>query len=343
VGASGGLAIRFWQASAMDRYGARSVWLGSLFLFAVSCGAHLGVARVDGFAIYGLRLLTTISVAGMFGASTVHVSRSVPVERMAEAIATLGSSGILGIAAGPMLGDWILGGERIGRPDLDRMFLVAAALAVAAAGFVWLGTRASPPAPARRRASLIRLVRRYNPGWICLMSLAMGFGLALPGTFLRPFTAEVGIAEMKAFFLVYTATAFVARIGTRRMTSELGVRAVVTCGMAALVASDVAFLAVDRESMLPLPAALFGFAHAVLFPAVVAGGSRSFPDRYRGLGTTLMLAASDLGTLVGAPFVGGLLHWADEAGWSAYPTMFLTVAAALSLLTAVYLAFDRKK
>jgi len=52
-----------------------------------------------------------------------------------------------------------------------------------------------------------------------------------------------------------------------------------------------------------LPGVFAGIAHAVLFPSVTAQGSHAFPNRYRGLGTTVMLAMLDLGALVGAPLI----------------------------------------
>ena len=84
------------------------------------------------------------------------------------------------------------------------------------------------------------------------------------------------------------------------------------------------------------PDPLAGVAHAVLFPSVIAEGSTAFPERYRGLGTTLMLAMFDAGNLVGAPLVGGTVHFAREFSLPAYPTMILVVTCILFLVTAVY-------
>ncbi|MEX0641506.1 MAG: MFS transporter [Pirellulales bacterium] len=343
VGTVGGLAMRWWQASGLDHYGPRRVWLASLALFAIAAGAHVLVGRLAGPEIFLLRIVLSIALAGVFGSSIALVSGNVPLERMAEAIAMLGSSGFVGMATGPVLGDWILGKAEITRANLDLMFLVAALLSVTALVLAWVGAERRAGRLRRRRAPIVWLVTRYNPGWILLMAFAMGFGLGLPGTFLRTFTAELGIREMKVFFLVYTGTAFVFRIGSRRLTAQWGVRRMVALGMGALVVCLVSYLFVKTEAQLALPAVLTGIAHAVLFPAVVAGGSRAFPDRYRGLGTTIMLAAMDLGLLVGAPLVGGLLQYAELLGWPRYPTMFVTVAALLTVATCVYLSRDDDK
>ena len=85
-----------------------------------------------------------------------------------------------------------------------------------------------------------------------------------------------------------------------------------------------------------LPATLGGIAHAFVFPAAMAGGSLAFPNRYRGLATTLMLTMFDLGMLIGQPLVGSLVHLARQAGWPAYPTMFLTMTLLLSSVACAY-------
>jgi MFS family permease len=97
-------------------------------------------------------------------------------------------------------------------------------------------------------------------------------------------------------------------------------------------------LLVSVEWQLVLPAALTGAGQAILYPAVVAGGSAAFPDRYRGLGTTLVLGAIDFGTLAGAPLVGGIVDRAKQAGLPGYSTMFLCIAGFLIVAGAAFAA-----
>jgi hypothetical protein len=71
---------------------------------------------------------------------------------------------------------------------------------------------------------------------------------------------------------------------------------------------------------------------------VIAGGSSTFPRRYRGLGTTLILAMMDLGILLGMPLIGGIVHYARKYELPGYPTMFLAVAGLLAA-TCIYYAW----
>ena len=180
------------------------------------------------------------------------------------------------------------------------------------------------------------LVRRYHPGSVLLVAVALGMGTGIPFYFLRPFAAELKIEGIRNFFLVYSATAFVVRIACRQLSDRWGVKRTVLLGLYSLAASMLAFLFVQGPMMLMLPAVLGGVGHAIMFPAAMAGGSLAFPDRYRGLATTLMLTMFDLGMLIGQPLVGTLVHLARRAGWPAYPTMFLTMTVLLSLAGLVY-------
>lgn len=107
-------------------------------------------------------------------------------------------------------------------------------------------------------------------------------------------------------------------------------------GMVFLILGIVSYLVVDRAAMLVVPAVLGGIAHAMLFPALMAAGAMSFPDRYRGLATMLMLASMDIGALVGSPLVGVTLEAAKWLALPAYPLMFVLVSALLAAATLYY-------
>jgi MFS family permease len=335
VGMIGSLAMRLVQGVAIDRYGSRVIWLTSVMLFAVSCAAHLALGRVDGVAIYLVRVLMSTSVAGAFGASITYISRRAPVLRMAEVVGTLGTSGFVGMVAGTSLGDLICGGTP-DRARLDLLFGVAAGLALVSFLFGCFATRGQVPPQRRRRLPVLWVLRRYHPGPVLLMGIAVGFGISLPATFVRPFVATLQIADIALFFLVYSTTAFVTRLAIRRLPQRIGIRPMVLWGLASLVASMLLYLPVRVEWHLAAPAVLVGIAHAMLFPAVVAGGSGAFPTRHRGVGTTLMLGTYDLGTLIGAPTVGALLEYSGRLGLPPYPTMFIAVAGLLTAAGCIY-------
>ena len=176
---------------------------------------------------------------------------------------------------------------------------------------------------------------------VYVFSLAIGMGLGLPAIFLRSYAAELHIPRIGLFFLVYAIAAIVMRVVTRRWPERFGNRPIILLGLAGMAASMAMFLLVHAEWQLVLPAVGFGCANAILFPSVVAAGSVTFPLRHRGLATLLVLAALDVGQLVGAPMAGAVLQYSETAGLPPYPTMFLTMAGLLALVSAWYAVVSR--
>jgi len=343
TGMVGSLAMRAVQGVAIDRYGPQRVWLLSLVLLIGSLWGHLAVERLDGWAVYLLRVLYMSSLAGAFGASITHVSLRAPAGRMAETIGVLGSSGFIGMALGPVLGDWLLSVPRVARGDVDRMFIWSGAMGCLSLATALAATWGGPRPRLRRRPPLLLVLRRYHPGSLLLVAIAMGAGIGLPHTFLRTYAADLEITRIKAFFIGYAAVAFSVRIVLRKVPDRWGNRPVTLCGLVLLALSMVMYLAVRGGWSLLIPAAVGGVAHALLFPSVVAGGTASFPARYRGLGTTLVLSMFDIGNLLGQPAIGALVHFAGQAGWPAYPTMFLAVATVLLGVAGFFAVASRER
>jgi MFS family permease len=338
IGMIGALVMRLFQGVAIDRFGARIIWLSSIALFASSLLAHL-LIRVNGPGVYALRILYMIGVSGAFGSSITFVSLRAHESRMAEMIGVLGSSGFIGIAVGPALGDWLMGSGEILRVHIHRMFITSALMSVLSLLLVAIGTAGTPAPRVRRRwPPMLAIVRRYHPGAILLVAVAAGLGTQLPNVFLRPYAKEISIDHIRSFFLVYAGAAFIIRWLTRHWTDRVGPRPVALLGLGCLSVSMLLFLPVHSELSLSIPAMLAGVAHAFIFPAIVSGGGNSFPSRYRGLATTVTLSMFDLGNLLGQPAVGLLVHFGRVLGWKPYDVMFVVVAGLMAGAAVIYYA-----
>lgn len=344
IGMIGSICMRLAQGIGIDRFGPRRIWLASNVVYVVACLLHLAIRRVDGPAVYLLRIAFQSSLAGIFGASIAYVSGRAPVARMAEVIGTLGTSGFLGMMLGSTAGRYIVGDGAPQRDRIDQLFTASAAMGAVALILTWFASEnRALRTSVRRRPPLWWLLRRYNPGLVLLMSVATGMGLNLPTVFLRPYMRELQLASgVMFFFNLYPPIAFAARIALRRIPDRLGIRPMIGLGATTLVVGMLSFLGVQRTTDLIWPALFIGVAHACLFPAVVAGASGAFPPRRRGVGTTLVLAMFDVGTLCGSPLAGELLTLAEHYGRPKYPTMFLTISALLAACGVVYFACSRQ-
>ena len=222
------------------------------------------------------------------------------------------------------------------------MFVVCAVLGTINVILAILATRHANFQPRSRHASAWSLLRRYHPGAVLLVSAATGFGLGLPGTFLRPYAESMSIPGIALFFAVYCPTAFAARFSSRRLPARIGNRRVLHLGLAFMVTGMLLFTVASNQWLLCLPAVALGVAHALLFPSVIAAGTAAFPARNRGLATTLVLTFFDLGTLVGSPIAGGIVSYAPRLGLPDFGSMFVAVAGMIGTSAVVY-ALSREK
>ncbi len=341
TGMIGALAVRIFLGTGMDRYSPRPIWLGSLVIFILAALGHLMIHTVQGPLVYVVRVLLTVGIAGGVGASLTYVSMRVPESRIAEIVGMIGTSGFVGLAIGPVLGDFLFRAPVITRQQIDRMFVLAALAGVVALVAATLATGGQVRKRRKTRyPSLYHLVRRYHPGVILLVAFAMGLGIGLPSVFVRAYAAELNIPGIQTYFLVYAIVAFAVRVTTRRWTQRMGNRRVILIGLGTLAASMFFYLVVKQSWQLAIPAVVAGCAHALLFPAIVAGGSVTFPMRYRGLATTLVLGMFDVGNLIGQPAIGNTLYYAERFGLPKYPVMFLLVALFMIAVAILYARYS---
>jgi MFS family permease len=337
IGMSGSLLTRLAVGSAIDRQGPRRIWLFSTVVFVASTIAHLWIQRCDAPAIYVLRVLWCCSVAGIFGSSTTFVAVGAPLVRVAELVGMLGTSGFLGMVLGTNLGDLLYRGAQAPTRQLtDQMFVVASLLALVSMVFAWLATREHTLRPRLRHLPSWWILRRYHPGAVLVIGIASGIGLGLPQTFLRAYAAELGLTRIGVFFGVYAPAAVITRIVTRHWTARYGLERIILGGTMGLVGSVLLFLTVRETWQLVIPGLGYGISHAVLYPATVAAGSRTFPARHRGLATTLILATWDAGLLLGSPVAGMVLHYSEQLSLPAYPAMFVTIALLMAAMASIY-------
>lgn len=344
VGMLGSICMRLFQGLGIDRYGSKQVWLLSNVIFIGSVLAHLLITDIHGPAIYLLRVVYQSSLAGVFGASITYISRRAPLTRVAEIVGTLGTSGFVGMMVGTTLGDWLC--PDASASQIQSLFKVAAAMGALALLFALLATHGTAKPLKQRRPPLLWLLKRYHPGMVLVMGIVTGFGVGLPQTFLRPYTGQLGLADMAIFFWVYPVIAFITRLSIRRMPERSGIRPMILIGIGSLCTAMLCFMLVGAPWQLVVPACFIGVAHAMLFPAIVAAGSTSFPTRLRGLGTTLMLSMVDIGGLIGNPTVGAILQindWLHVDPHSKYPLMFVIVAALLSSVGLLYAIVTRNE
>ena len=327
------LVARFGLGQAMDRYGTRHLWLSSTVVFTVGCVWFL-LGHAAWWELFAARILFAVGLAGMFSCSIVHVQKQVRPERRTEVIASLGSSGFLGMIVGPIIGDFIFRTIPAGDLRFQALFAGATGLACVYFFLVITLTRDEAHEAPHETPALHRLVFRYWPGPIVLVAIMMGINFTVISVFLTRFATHLKLEGIGTFFTGYAAAAFTFRLATRSWSDTIGRHWMALLGLLGVGCGQFLFLLVSQDWHLILPALACGFGHALLFPAVVSLGAGAFPPEYRGTGTTFVLGFTELGTVLSAPALGAIIDHFHRAG---FPQMFATTGLA-SLGIAVYYA-----
>ena len=336
VGMGASLLMRLFLGVWVDRYGVRAIWTGSLLLLSVSCLGHLLVNQYDSWPIYLLRIGFACGVAGTFTANITFASNRVPNNRVAESLGMLGTAGFVGIMTGTQLGDRIFSATTVQSQHISGMFIAAAASIAMAIPFIWMATIGMKTPRRKRQPSMFRLLRRYHPGVVILVGVITGLGICLPEAFLRAFAVKLNISKIAIFFTAYALTTICVRLAVRRLAERVGLKPVIFFGLICLATSMASFVFVHSYWQLAIPGIGFGLTQAVLVPSVFAAANTKFPVRFRGLGSTLVLAAYDLGAFVGAPTAGVIVHFSDKMGLPSYPILFVVIATMVTVVALIY-------
>jgi MFS family permease len=324
---------RLFLGQAIDRFGARRLWLTVISTFVCGC-VLLSQSDTIQLSLYAGRILFAVGLSGMFTCSIFHAQNRAPVHRRTEVIGNLGSSGFLGMICGSQLCD-LLGRRFSGLAEPRVVFWVVACLGVTYLLLVLLITskdqhcrpQATPPAH--------RLMFKHWPGPVVFVALLMGMNFIIPSLFLTRFSTHRGLGGIGTYWTCFAIAAFLIRMGSRKWSQTIGRHRMILMGATGSAVGFGILPSVAETWQLVFPAVCSGFGHALLFPAVVSLGTEAFPREYRGTGTTLVLGFFDLGGALSAPVLGAIIdHFNGGFGFHQmfYTSTSLTIVVAVGYL-----------
>ncbi len=335
MGLVGSLFFRAFLGQALDQLGIRKIWIVCSLINITGSAMVLSAPDV-GIQIYAARIIFVIGLSGMFASSVSHIQRLAPLNRRTEIIGTFGASGFIGMICGANLGDLIFHSYPESRQLYHVLFgisLLASVLHMCLA--IWL-TRTERHETPSFTPPIHKLMMRYWPHRVFLVTLMMGMGFAVTMTFLTRYSTELGLSGIRTFFTAYAITAFTMRLIARQWSRSMGRHRLICMGLIGHSIGHLLMTFVTTDWQFIPPAMCLGFGHALLFPCVVSMGAGAFPEQYQGTGTTVTLAAIDSGTIVTAPILGWII---DHHGF--YP-MFYFVSGSLLVGAISYLLLTAK-
>ncbi len=318
---------RPWVAEMIDRIGRkRSYTIGCIAMTVIPLlylPLH-GTISSDYPILLGLRIIHGIGLAICFTTIFTFIVDLIPVERLNEGIGMFGTSGLIGMAVGPLIAEPVL--KHYG---FASFFLTAAGFALAALLL---------QAPIKDRHHLQPAKPVTSPSFFTLLktrkqlvcgglSLVFGFGLAATGSFIAPFAQVRSLSHVSLYYLAYSTAAVGIRFVGGKMADRLGENRVIPWGLILAAGGLLLVPLVYGSGLLLTVGFIFGIGHGLLFPALNAMAVRDEPYAVRGKVTGIFTGGIDVGIFCGALILGAIGEW---AGFTA-----LFICAGLILLSGL--------
>jgi MFS family permease len=309
------VALRPFAGRLSDRRGRRPLLIGGALLAAAAVAAHAVAPNLA--VLIGLRLVLGVAEAFFFVAAFAALADIAPPGRAGEALSFNSLALYLGIALGPLLGEWLLGAG-----GFTLAWLGGAGVAAAAGGLaIVIGETApereadAPPTPLFHPAAL-------GPG------LAIFAGTAAMGGFLA-FVAlharDVGMDGSGPALLLFGLVVVVCRILFARLPDRVSPAPLIASALGLAAVGMGAASLLDSVFGLLLGAILLGIGMALLTPAVFAATLARVPPRERGSAMATVSIFIDLAFGAGPILVGFV------AGIGSIPAGFAAVGAMAAL------------
>ena len=315
----GAVLLRPYVGRLGDRIGRRILIIGGALVVAVSTALSGLVAALP--FLVAVRLVTGLGEAAFFVGAATMVTDLAPAARRGEAVSYWSVAIYGGLAAGPALGEFVLGDDRFG-----LVFLVAAGIALGAAA-LGLGTaeverpeEGPTGGPLWNRAAL-------GPGTVLFLGLA---GLAAFLAFARLYADDLGMAGAESVFLLYGGLVLCVRIVGARLPDVLGPRRAGTGALVTTAAGLAVMGAWRSPAGLLVGTAVFAAGMSLLYPALLLLALDAAPDAERASVVGTFSSFFDLSQGLGALMLGGVAELAGYRG-------AFVAAAGLALVGLVVL------
>ncbi|HVV16647.1 MAG TPA: MFS transporter [Polyangia bacterium] len=309
------------------RLGSRGTMVAANLVLA---GSALGFLAMTGPGLFPavLRGLQGVAWALAFGGGMTLCAAIAPPDRLGQALGIFGAASLAMSAVAPVLAEPIA--ARWGA----RPTFALAALAAAIGAHRCARLPDDDDHPVNDNGRPLRRDGRFSAVWarmpiyVTLGTISLAGGALF--TFVAPFALDRGVGDVRAFFVAYTVAALASRFGIARVIDGGG-HGRAAAGAGLIYAVAVGAMAVLGPWHLVLVGAVFGVAHGIIYPALMALVLTDVVaiDRPRLLGWAN--GAMNLGIVALAP-LGTVIQ---RAG---YPRTFATVGISTGLVSLALLA-----
>ena len=331
------IAVRPAVGRSMDVRGRRGMILVGGVVNVIASLGYLLVNDVGAVA-FGVRMLHGVAEAMLWSSLFTFAADVVPAARRAQGLALFGVSGLIPLALGGAIGDWVVGDG----PPTEAYAAMFGWTAVFSVVALLLSLPLPESRPERAPGEDVERIgyletlssRPLLPLWF--LGTAFAISLSAYWTFIKTFVETTDIGSMSLFFGAYAWSAVLLRIFFGWVPQRVGLRRVLVPAVLVAACGLVVVATAHSAWQLGLSGVLCGIGHGFAFPILSAMVVDRARAEERGTAVSLFTAMFDVGALLGGPSLGAIITLAS------YGVMYATAAAFLAASTLVYLAWDMK-
>lgn len=322
VASIAGVLATPWMGAWLDR-GARRPFITYGAIINASTGFGFAFVHSTAWPLYALRIVNGVSYVLVFNAIVTMATDLAPPKKLSQAIGLCGAASMASNTVAPAVAEFVADHQ-----GWSLVFLLAGGAALTAS-LLSRGlheVRHARPEPSHAVAGPTALELLWAPSrrgtLICAAANGAAFGVMF--TFTQPLALLQGADKVSAFFVGYTLTALIIRLGLGSLADTWGRRRVAFAALAlyGLVAFMTAYL---RPRWLFFAGAGLGLAHGFLYPAINAIAAEGVPHARRGAVMSYFYGS----------FAAGFALWVLALGVLArahgYPIVFMVTGALVWL------------
>jgi MFS family permease len=310
---AGAIAVPF-VGRWVDRVGRRPlILLGSAMVALQS----FGFAAVDaiGPLLFLLQLVYGLSFVIAFNAAATLAADLAPSDRLTHVLGIFGASNVITNAIAPAIFEPLAASH-----GWKTVFVLAGVLGIGAFALA-LRLQDEPVAA----ASHAETQGEGTPGlaFYVLTMAASGAAFAVAFTFYQPFALSLGMHEVRAFFVGFASSVFIARVALGSLPDRIGRKRAAVLALA-LYGAVVLAMSQLSPGTLAIYGALLGMAHGFFYPSLNALAVERSARTQRGKVLTYLNGGFQLGYTLS---VLGLGWIAERTG---YPAIFVLGGAIVA-------------
>lgn len=324
------LLLRPFAGRAADRRGRRPLLIWGAVLAAAVIGAH---ALTDEFVVVlGLRLLLGVAEALFFVAGVAALADLAPPDRTGEALSYNSLALYLGLALGPVAGQWAIGTG--GFPLAWSIGLILCLIAALLAGRLPETLSSTEPAAGQAPTASpapMPLIHRaaLGPGFALMTGVAaMAAFLLLVG----PHAERTGLETWSISFLLFGGVVIGCRIAFARLPDRVPPMRLAGCALVLVATGTASSAMAPGVPGLLVGTALLAAGVAFLTPAVFAAVFSRVPAPERGAAAGTTTVFIDLGFSAGPLIAGSVAATAGLAAAFALAALVALFGAATALV-----------